>query len=135
MDQIDRLVLTKVPWEQLSPVVKQAFNNSKAAWAEVVVDRSFRYQLRWAASLVQDIIRDEKEYYSEMVKKLQKYYLVRSIAGGGWGSVRANRSPPSHERARRGDGKAASCPFSPWTLRAARMNGCRCTRTTCRMCW
>jgi len=78
MDNLDKTILDAIPWEKLPATVKQALGNSRTTWGQAVVDRSLRYQLRWTqAPLVKEFMKDEKQYYSEMVKLLQKNFLVR----------------------------------------------------------
>eukprot|EP00698_Gefionella_okellyi_P002063 TRINITY_DN1193_c0_g1_i3.p1 TRINITY_DN1193_c0_g1~~TRINITY_DN1193_c0_g1_i3.p1 ORF type:complete len:676 (-),score=112.74 TRINITY_DN1193_c0_g1_i3:1217-3220(-) len=75
-DNLDHIILANTPWEQVPAAIKQTLGNTKAQYNQVVIDRSYRYQVRWASSLVQDIVKDEKTYYSEMIKFLRKNLLL-----------------------------------------------------------
>jgi len=81
MEQLDKLVLSNTSWDQLPAAVKQALGNSRSEYGKAVLDRCYRYQVRWAGCIAQEIIKDEKMYYSDMLAFLRKHLLVRSAFG------------------------------------------------------
>jgi hypothetical protein len=65
-----------IPWNRLSPAVKESLGNTPSAYERAIIDYSVSNQLIWRSGMVRQIIKSEKKYYESVLQHCRANLLL-----------------------------------------------------------
>eukprot|EP00741_Cyanophora_paradoxa_P022376 tig00021462_g21602.t1 len=74
-DPVEDAIAKGIPFDSLSPAIKELLNNNRDSWVARVKEHCFRHQLRWSLGVARLVV-DEPAYYEELMGVLRTNLML-----------------------------------------------------------